>query len=419
METWTGAETRLLRKVGLRLSVRDFADLLGVPARTVSKWEQAGADRVPRPHMQAILDTALEQAAPSARSRFAAAAGEADVAQPPADMSDVDRRTMLKALGVGTVAATSSTMLSPAGDRHGRVGDSEVSSLLARTARLRRLDDFIGGADTYSLYAAEAAKTTKFVRTSSCTGDVRQALTSVVAEQEQLAGWAAFDAGMHTEAHGHYTASLAAAKEADDAVLAGNAFSFLAYQHISTDRPRVDLATQSYETAKQDATPRTETLLLQRMAWTHAVAGQAKETEAALEAATAAYQREGDQEDPDWVFWVDDNELEIMAGRCWTVLRRPLRAVPTLEGVLRRYDDTHARDKAMYLSWLAHAYVDAGEVEHGAAVTSRAMELATGVASVRPLQHIDTVLRRLQPHEQLPEVADLLERRRARVTSIN
>ena len=199
----------------------------------------------------------------------------------------------------------------------------------------------------------------------------------------------------------------------------GNAFSFLAYQHISTDRPRVDLATQSYETAKQDATPRTETLLLQRMAWTHAVAGQAKETEAALEAATAAYQLEGDQEDPDWVFWVDDDELEIMAGRCWTVLRRPLRAVPTLESVLARYDDTHARDKAMYLSWLAHAYIDAGEVEHGATVTSRAMELATGVASVRPLQHIDTVLRRLQPHEQLPEVAELVERRRARVTALS
>lgn len=423
MDTWTGAETRALREVALRLSVRDFADLLGIPARTISKWEHAGADRKPRPHMQAILDTALEQADPSARSRFAAAVGEATAPggaqSPPADMSDVDRRTMLKALGVGTVAATSSTMLSPARDRHGRVGDSEVTSLLARTARLRRLDDFIGGADTYSLYAAEAAKTTKLVRAASCTSDVRQALTSVVAEQEQLAGWAAFDAGMYAEAHGHYTTSLAAAKEADDSVLAGNAFSFLAYQHISTDKPRVDLATQSYETAKQDVTPRTGTLLLQRMAWTHAVAGQAKETEAALEAATAAYHSPGDQAEPDWVFWVDDNELEIMAGRCWTVLRRPLRAVPTLEAVLKRYDDTHARDKSMYLSWLAHAYIDAGEIEHGTAVASRAVQLATGVSSVRPLQHIDTVLRRLEPHQDLPEVADLVEQRRARVTALN
>jgi hypothetical protein len=48
--------------------------------------------------------------------------------------------------------------------------------------------------------------------------------------------------------------------------------------------------------------------------------------------------------EPDWVFWVDDDELNIMVGRCWTELRRPLRAVPTLEAVLARYEDTHARD---------------------------------------------------------------------------
>ncbi|MBG6098793.1 hypothetical protein [Nocardioides luteus] len=62
MDTWTGAEARLLRRVALRLSVRDFAELLGVPARTISTWEQAGSAREPRPHMQAMLDTALAQA---------------------------------------------------------------------------------------------------------------------------------------------------------------------------------------------------------------------------------------------------------------------------------------------------------------------------------------------------------------------
>jgi transcriptional regulator with XRE-family HTH domain len=62
--------------VALRLSVRDFAEILGIPPRTVSKWEQAGAAREPRPHMQAILDTALERADQSARTRFASAVAE-------------------------------------------------------------------------------------------------------------------------------------------------------------------------------------------------------------------------------------------------------------------------------------------------------------------------------------------------------
>jgi hypothetical protein len=224
---------------------------------------------------------------------------------------------------------------------------------------------------------------------------------------------------MYTESHGHYTASLAAAREAENSALAGNALAFLAYQHIATDKPRVDLATESYATAKQDATPKVRTLLLERMAGTHAVAGQAKETETALATAMESLGVEGDREEPDWVFWVDDIELEIMAGRCWTALRRPLRAVPTLESVLKRYVDTRARDKSMYLTWLARAYIDAGEVEQGATVTSRALELASGVASVRPLQHIDTVLQRLRSHSTMPEVADLVEQRNASVSAVN
>lgn len=431
VDIWTGADARRLRKVALRMSLREFADHLGVSHRTISKWEQAGSSRVPRPHMQAVLDTALRQADPSARSRFADGArvsgGQAATVSAPdgwaADLGhvdDLDRRTMLKALGVGTVTmAAGNKMLSPTADRTGRVGKMEVDSLLEHTARLRRLDDFLGGADTYGLYMSELRKTTDFVRSATCTSEVRASLTSVVAEQEQLAGWAAFDAGMYAEAYGHYTASLAAAREVEDSTLAGNALAFLAYQYIATDKPRVDLATESYATAKQAATPKVRTLLLERMAWTHAVAGQAKETEAALSAARESLGVEDDREEPDWVFWVDDVELEIMAGRCWTALRRTLRAVPTLESVLKRYDDTHARDKSMYLTWLAHAYIDAGEVEQGAAVTSRALDLASGVASVRPLQHIDTVLGRLRPHGALPEVADVVEQRNSRVSSIN
>lgn len=76
IDTWTGAEARLLRTVALRLSVREFAQLLGIPPRTISKWEQAGATRQPRPHMQAMLDTALERADVNARARFVAAAAE-------------------------------------------------------------------------------------------------------------------------------------------------------------------------------------------------------------------------------------------------------------------------------------------------------------------------------------------------------
>lgn len=66
---WSGREAQALRRA-LRLSVRAFADYLGVAVRTVTKWESLGADTAPRPDKQAILDTALSRADAEAKLRF-------------------------------------------------------------------------------------------------------------------------------------------------------------------------------------------------------------------------------------------------------------------------------------------------------------------------------------------------------------
>ncbi|MEU4337171.1 helix-turn-helix domain-containing protein [Micromonospora lupini] len=69
VEAWTGRETRALRQA-LRMSIRDFAENLGVSERTVSKWE-AGREAVhPRPEMQAALDTVLSRASSQVADRF-------------------------------------------------------------------------------------------------------------------------------------------------------------------------------------------------------------------------------------------------------------------------------------------------------------------------------------------------------------
>lgn len=52
------------------MSVRGFAEHLGVAIRTVSMWESSGQARVPRPVMQAALDTVLTSATSEDRQRF-------------------------------------------------------------------------------------------------------------------------------------------------------------------------------------------------------------------------------------------------------------------------------------------------------------------------------------------------------------
>lgn len=319
------------------------------------------------------------------------------------------RRDFFKAgaIGAGLVLGLSDHVPIKVGER---IGPQVPTHLRRRTARLRRLDDLLGGGDTYRMYLAEFHRTKALLRECTYTEAIGKALLSVLAEQAQQAGWAAFDAGKHTDARSLYQASRQAATEASDASLAGNALIFLAYLDVETDpQTAVSVAAEGCRTAGPDAPAGVRTLLYERLAWAHAVTGNAAETEHALSEAEAALSELGSASQPDWASWVDHSELQIMTGRCWTQLRRPLRAVPVLEHVLAQYDDARARDKALYSSWLAESYLAAGEVEQAAKITGQVLDLSAGVASVRPRRRIAPVLRGLAAYRDIPQVAEVLD----------
>ncbi|MFF7216061.1 twin-arginine translocation signal domain-containing protein [Streptomyces sp. NPDC008238] len=331
------------------------------------------------------------------------------------DTDDALRRRQFLKASAAAGAGLAVGLPEPARLQTGRRVDASIPDhLRRRTARLRALDDILGGGDTYRVYLSEYHETRHLVRHAVCSEPVRRNLLSVLAEQAQQAGWAAFDGGRRAEARGLYEASHDAASEAGDSGLAGNALAFLAYQTLGGEpRTAVEIAARSCVTAGPDAAAGVRALLYERLAWAHAVAGNAAETERALATARDALGEAAGAPQPNWSAWVDSNELDIMTGRCWTELKRPLRAVPVLEKALGAFDDTCARDKALYLSWLADSYLAAGEVEQAAAVTGRALDLSTGVASVRPRQRLGPVLQRLGDHRALPAIADVLEKARA------
>ena len=291
-----------------------------------------------------------------------------------------------------------------------KVGTELVEALRTRTARQRKLDDHLGGADTYRTYAAELETTAELIRDASYSDETGRALFSVFAEQAQQAGWASFDAAAHARAERLYLVSLDAARGAGDSALAGNALALLAYQQNQTGRESAETAAAAYREAGHRAPSGARVLLAQRLAWAHAASGQARAAEQALDVAEEHLAQPDGQPTPDWAAWADEREQRIIAGRCWSELGRPLRAVPILESVLAEYEDSHARDKALYLTWLAGAYTDAGEVEAAAVTTARALDLAADVASARPARRAAVVLQRLEEHRALPAVRELLER---------
>ncbi|MFC1420888.1 hypothetical protein [Streptacidiphilus cavernicola] len=119
------------------------------------------------------------------------------------------------------------------------------------------------------------------------------------------------------------------------------------------------------------------------------------------EAGEALAQDSPDTESPSYLYWMDAGELQVMEARVYTELRRPLRAVPFLTNVLGRYDASHARELALYLSWLAVAYADANEPEAAAGTAGRMLALGQS-GSERTAERTRIVLDRLRASATCP-----------------
>ena len=139
-------------------------------------------------------------------------------------------------------------------------------------------------------------------------------------------------------------------------------------------------------------------------AWAHARAGDP----AACERALGEVEQAGTDpaaDDPTWVYWLDTDEVDIMAGRCWTELGRPLRAVPILHKATAGYGADRAREASLYLSWLAEALIQAREIDQAATVALRALELARRSDSTRAVERVGLLRRLFRPSQAVPAVA--------------
>ncbi|GAA0909636.1 hypothetical protein GCM10009549_18240 [Streptomyces thermoalcalitolerans] len=294
----------------------------------------------------------------------------------------------------------------------GRIGLTQVDDLRQRVHGLRLADDYLAGGDLVRPALREFGEAVRMFRECSHSEETGRQLLVQIGELAQIAGWIAGDAGQHAEAERMYRLGLSAAAQAEDRTLIGHLAGSLAYQCSNTGREveGVTLARAALDEAGPDAPPKARALYLDRVAWAHTKAGNAQAAMRALgEAGEALAEDSRDIESPDYLYWVNSGELHVMEARVFTELRRPLRAVPILRDVLGRYDATHTRELALYLSWLAVACADANEPEEAAAVAERMLTLSAGIASERTTQRARVVLARLAEYTDVPEVRAVLD----------
>jgi transcriptional regulator with XRE-family HTH domain len=292
-----------------------------------------------------------------------------------------------------------------------RIGAATVERIERRVHDLRRLDDHIGGSETYALVSAELAATAGLLRDAAYTETLGRRLLAAVADLCQLAGFVAADAGRHTAARHHYLTGVRAAHAGNDPASAANNLSSLAYLEANVGDPAdaVTLARSAYAGGHHAADPISRALFLERVAWAHARTDDPGAAERALGRVEDVYDPGHLDDAAPWAYWLTLDEVEIMAGRVWTQLQRPLRAVPILESATARYGDDVPRETSLYLTWLAEALTQASEMERAADAATRALRLAVRARSRRALERVDAVAELLAVAADTAAVAAFLD----------
>jgi transcriptional regulator with XRE-family HTH domain len=270
--------------------------------------------------------------------------------------------------------------------RAGRqVGARLVGELESRVIELRHLDDVIGGGDLFSVVRKELVEVQEVVRSASYTDKVGRRLLTVVGELAQLAGWVASDAGRHIQAQRMYLDGVCAARSAGDRPLGAQLLSSLSYQMASVGKAGdAALLARSAVKGAQDASPVVRALLWERVAWASARSRDYAGTRRALDAVDQAYEdRSPDVYEPEWVYWLNRAEIDVMAARCLIELGSPATAQPLLTNAIASYNTDHAREIGLYLSWLAEAYAKAGSMDAARDTIVRARRTTQKINSAR------------------------------------
>ncbi|WP_177191498.1 hypothetical protein [Nocardioides luteus] len=445
MDTWTGAEARLLRRVALRLSVRDFAELLGIPARTISKWEQAGSAREPRPHMQAMLDTALAQADDDAKARFSRAlranlaaqeslpvhlpaidgtphsdpsvpdqfdarADPAGLWRPASTARETrdfavrdfvfDRRQVIT--GGMAVLAVGSRLTEPidgwaagvplyfSASKTQTVTEEEVHHIEMTGHALRRWEGRFRLGIKRKAVLGQLAEVAELVERGQ-PAELEQRLFRVVAELSKAAASMSWEAGLNAEAQHYYLLSLRASHAASDRLFGLNVLAAMARQMIYLNRSAdaLEIVRAAVDGAPR-TTPRVHAMLRMREAWAHARLGRPEAFRRvagkAEELMVADHGADGD--DPPWIDGFDSAELSGTIGGRYlelaTVTGKPQgfgHAVTYISDALKLRDQDNLRNRALDTINLARARLGTGEPDEAARTALEAMRMARHINS--------------------------------------
>ncbi|WP_421107536.1 tetratricopeptide repeat protein [Streptomyces sp. NEAU-S77] len=326
----------------------------------------------------------------------------------PADIDVFEESELLRRAFMAGGAAAAADGVRPSR----RAGQAEAAAVEEAVRRIRLLDDR-HGAD--SLYVHTARPLSAAYTLLDAGGYGRSVVERLYAGAGELAisvGWLAHDSGRLTDARSHYAEALATARVTGDPALEAHAFCNTAFLARDAGRPReaVRAAQAAQRAARRLASPRLLSLIALREAGGRAWLADRSGCERALLRAQALFGRGPCDDDPEWMTFFGEAELEGLEAQCWSALGDWGRAAEHARRAVSLQKPHFTRNIALFTTELANDLVADGEPEAAAAAADRALGLLNQVTSSRIRRMLEDTARLLRPHGRNASVADFLAR---------
>jgi tetratricopeptide (TPR) repeat protein len=268
----------------------------------------------------------------------------------------------------------------------GRVDADVLSSIGERIRHLWRLDDLLGGGLCMGLADSDMRLVLSLLKRARYDEPTEHSLYASSAELARFAGWAAFDAGRHVEAHRYWQAGLKAAQRGQDPGIFAYLLSNLAMQatYAGDGRRAVDLLEAARYRAGTSVSFTVRAMLDAWQVRAHAVLGQPREAARLLKRADELWERRVPSDDPAWIYWMTRPSLTAEAGLAFLALGQSQTSERLLVDGLTALSADSQRDRILYLGGIAEARLaQHGGVDGALEAASEAVALASSLGSSR------------------------------------
>jgi hypothetical protein len=293
-----------------------------------------------------------------------------------------------------------------------RVGQADVEAIREVTRTFLRLDNLFGGGrarPTVVRYLHD--EVAPLLREGQYSEPVSRELFAAAAELTRLAGWMAYDLEQHGLAQRYLIQALRLAREATDHALGGEILAGMSHQAVYIGRAddALDLARAAHDSAIKAGVPAlaAESLIMQAHAL--AVSKEAADCAKALYAAEQAFERSTAEDTPTWLRYFDEAYMAAKFGHCFKELGEGAKAEQFALRSLNMVDG-YVRGRAFNIVLLANAYLQQQDVDQACAVGSQALDVGTGLESVRTIRYIRDLRRRMIKVGDVPVVAEFQAR---------